>query len=179
VQCQTDWGHFGAMAYGDTHRKLSCLAVIECHSRLLYLEFTHSQRQDTLHRCLLHALHFVQGTPKALVHDTMRTAVLERQGPLVRFTAHFFALLRPCNITPIACNVAPPQEKGQVEQGAIHDIRHTFWPLRTFRDLTDLQAHANQWRDRGPMSAPSHRRAAHPAFAPRRGARSQHWYRMA
>ncbi len=23
VQCQTDWGHFGAMAYGDTHRKLT------------------------------------------------------------------------------------------------------------------------------------------------------------
>src|SRR4029453_1358307 len=34
VQCQIDWGHFGAMAYGSTVRKLSCLAVIECHSRL-------------------------------------------------------------------------------------------------------------------------------------------------
>jgi len=62
-QCQIDWGHFGSMAYGDTQRKLYCLAVIECHSRLLYLEFTHSQRQDTLHRCLLNAFHFFQGTP--------------------------------------------------------------------------------------------------------------------
>jgi transposase len=34
-QCQIDWGHFGAMAYGDTQRKLYCLAVIACHSRLL------------------------------------------------------------------------------------------------------------------------------------------------
>jgi transposase len=147
VQCQTDWGHFGAMAYGDTHRKLYCLAVIECHSRLLYLEFTHSQRQDTLHRCLLNAFHFFQGTPKELVHDNMLTAVLERQGPLVRFNEHFLEFLRPFHITPVACNVAQPQEKGKVEKGAIHSIRHNFWPLRTFRDLTDLQAQANQWRD--------------------------------
>src|SRR5262249_23443233 len=147
VQCQIDWGHFGFMAYGSTARKLYCLAVIECHSRLLYLEFTHSQRQDTLHRCLLNAFHFFQGTPKELVHDNMLTAVLERQGPLVRFNEHFLAFLRPFQITPIACNVAQPQEKGKVEKGAIHYIRHNFWPLRTFRALTDLQAQANQWRD--------------------------------
>ena len=63
VQCQIDWGHFGSMAYGSTARKLYCLAVVECHSRLLYLEFTHSQRQDTLHRCLLNAFHFFPGHP--------------------------------------------------------------------------------------------------------------------
>jgi transposase len=147
VQCQTDWGHFDSIAYGDTQRKLYCLAVIECHSRLLYLEFTHSQRQDTLHRCLLHAFHFFQGTPKELVHDNMLTAVIERQGPLIRFNEHFLEFLRPLHITPVACNVAQPQEKGKVEKGAIHYIRHNFWPLRTFRDLTDLQAQANQWRD--------------------------------
>jgi hypothetical protein len=114
---------------------------------LLYLEFTHSQRQDTLHRCLLNAFHFFHGTPKELVHDNMLTAVLERQGPLVRFNEHFLEFLRPLHITPVACNVAQPQEKGKVEKGAIHYIRHNFWPLRTFRDLPDLQAQANQWRD--------------------------------
>ena len=146
VQCQTDWGHFGTMTYGDTHRKLYCLAVIECHSRLLYLEFTHSQRQDTLHRCLLNAFHFFQGTPKELVHDNMLTAVLERHGPLGRFNEHFLEFLRPFHITPVACNGAQPQEKGKVEKGAIHYIRHNCWPLRTFRDLPELQAQANQWR---------------------------------
>ena len=43
-QIQFDWGHFGSLVYGRTRRKLSCLSVLECHSRLLYLEFTHSQR---------------------------------------------------------------------------------------------------------------------------------------
>ena len=64
VQCQIDWGHFGSLPYGHTQRKLYCCAVVECHSRLLYLEFTHSQRQEALHRCLLGAFRFFQGTPK-------------------------------------------------------------------------------------------------------------------
>jgi Mu transposase, C-terminal domain len=34
-----------------------------------------------------------------------------------------------------------------VEKGAIHYIRHNFWPLRMFRNLSDLQTQANQWRD--------------------------------
>jgi transposase len=146
-QCQIDWGHFGALTYGNTSRKLYCLAIIEGHSRLLYLEFTHSQRQETLHQCLLNAFHFFQGTPRELVHDNMLTAVVERHGPLVRFNDHFLAFLRPFKITPIACTVRQPQEKGKVEKGAIHYIRHNFWPLRTFRDLPDLQRQANAWRD--------------------------------
>jgi len=36
-----------------------------------------------------------------------------------------------------------------VEKGAIPYIRHNFWPLRPFRDLTDLPAQANQWRAQG------------------------------
>ena len=71
------------MAYGSTARKLYCLAVIEnviaacCISK----GAVDTQRQDTLHRCLLHAFHFFQGTPEELVHDNMLTAVLERQQP--------------------------------------------------------------------------------------------------
>jgi transposase len=147
VQCQIDWGHFGSLTYGHTQRKLYCLAVVECHSRLLYLEFTHSQRQEALHRCLLGAFRFFQGTPKELVHDNMLTAVIEHQGPLVRFNEQFLEFLRPFRINPIACNVNQPQEKGKVEKGAIHYIRHNFWPLRSFTTLDDLQAQANQWRD--------------------------------
>jgi hypothetical protein len=79
----------------------------------------------------------------------MLTAVLERPGPLVRFNEHFLTFLRPFQITPIACNVAQPQEKGKGEKGASHSIRHTFWPLRPFRERTALQAQANPWRDQG------------------------------
>lgn len=146
-QCQVDWGHFGSMTYGDTKRKLYCLAVIEAHSRLLYLEFSHSQRQETLHRCLLNAFRFFKGTPKELVTDNMLTAVTERVGPVIRFNGAFLDFLRPLAIVPRACNPRSPHEKGKVEKGAIHYIRHNFWPLRSFKDLSDLQVQADHWRD--------------------------------
>ena len=146
-QGQTDWGHCGSIASGDTQRQRSCLAVIAGQSRRRSLECTHAQRQETLHRCLRHAGHLFQGTPKARVHDHLRTAVLERQGPRVRCNAHVVAFLRPLQIPPRACHVAQPQAKGQVDKGAIPSSRHTCWPLRTCRALTALQAQANQWRD--------------------------------
>jgi hypothetical protein len=142
-----DWGHFGSIAYGETKRKLYCLAILECHSRLLYLEFTHSQQQDTLHRCLLNAFRFFKGTPKELVTDNMLTAVTERVGPLIRFNEAFLDFLRPFAIVPRACNPRSPHEKGKVEKGVIHYIRHNFWPLRSFTDIFDLQIQADQWRD--------------------------------
>ncbi len=146
-QCQIDWGHFGSISYGVHNRKLYCFAVIECHSRLLYLEFSHSQKQAMLHSCLLNAFSFFNGVCEELVHDNMLTAVIEHVGPLVRFNGAFLEFLRPFKITPRACNVRKPHEKGKVEKGAIHYIRHNFWPLRSFKDLNDLQGQANEWRD--------------------------------
>jgi len=146
-QCQIDWGHFGALTYGNTARKLYCLAVTECHSRMLYIEFTHSQRQETLHRGLINAFRFFGGTPRDLVCDNMLTAVIERQDPLIRYNEAFLAFLRPLQITPKACHKASPHEKGKIEKGVVHYVRHNFWPLRTFHDLADVQAQADEWRD--------------------------------
>jgi transposase len=146
-QFQIDWGHFGSIIYGNHARKLYCMAVVECHSRMLYLEFTHSQRQETLHRTLLNAFYFFGGTPRELVFDNMASAVIEREGPLVRFNEAFLEFLRPLRIVPRPCNVKSPHEKGKVEKGAIHYIRHNFFPLRKFADLDDLKSQAQQWRD--------------------------------
>lgn len=144
-QCQVDWGHFSTLTYGNTTRKLYCLAVIECYSRLMYLEFTHSQRQEALHRGLLNAFRFFDGSPKELVTDNMLTAVIERDGPLVRFNEAFLDFLRPFHVVPVPCNVGQAHEKGKIEKGAIHYIRHNFWPLRSFLDLDDVQTQANGW----------------------------------
>ena len=146
-QVQVDWGHFGSLPYGNSFRKLYCLAMIECHSRLLYLEFTHSQRQEALHRALLNGFLFFKGAPQKLVHDNMLTAVIERDGPLIRFNEAFLSFLRPFRTVPLACNPGQAHEKGKIEKGAIHYIRYNFFPLRSFRDLADVQSQADLWRD--------------------------------
>jgi len=145
-QCQIDWGHFGSIPYGDTRRKLYCFALVEAHSRLMCLEFTHSQRQETLHRALLNAFRFMNGTPREVVVDNMLTAVTEREGPLIRYNDAFLDFLRPFGIVPRAANPAKPHEKGKIES-IIGYIRHNFFPARSFADLAQLQAQADHWRD--------------------------------
>jgi transposase len=113
-QMQIDWGHFGTLAYGDTLRKLYALAVIEGYSRMIYVEFTHSQNQQALHQGLLNAFAYLGGCAEQVVVDNMLTAVIERQGSLIRFNDAFLDFLRIFHITPIACNVASPHEKGYV-----------------------------------------------------------------
>jgi len=145
-QMQVDWGHFGSLRYADTKRKLYCLAVIECHSRMLYVQFVHSQKQQVLHQALFDAFTYFGGTAQQLVVDNMLTAVIERRGSLIRFNDAFLDFLRPLRITPVACNVRAPHEKGKIES-AIKYIRGNFWPLRTFTNIGDIQMQSRHWLD--------------------------------
>lgn len=145
-QMQIDWGHFGSLPYGDTLRKLYALAVIECYSRAVYIEFTHSQNQQSLHQALLNAFVYFGGSAEEMVVDNMITAVIERRGSLIRFNDAFLDFLRIFHITPIACTVASPNEKGKIEN-VIKYLRQNFWPLRTFADLFDVNRQVRDWLD--------------------------------
>lgn len=143
-QLQIDWGHFGSLRYNDTVRKLYAMAAVECHSRMAYVEFTHSQNQHALHQALLNAFIHLGGTTEEIVVDNMVTAVIERQGSLIRFNDAFLDFLRIFNIVPVACNVAAPHEKGKIEN-VIKYVRHNFWPLRTLTDLGDVNRQVKEW----------------------------------
>jgi len=145
-QMQIDWGHFGSIGYGNTMRKLYAFAAIECYSRMAYVEFTHSQNQHALHQALLNAFCYWGGTTEHILVDNMLTAVIERQGSLIRFNDAFLDFLRIFHITPIACNVASPHEKGKIEN-VIKYLRQNFWPLRTFTDLCDVNRQVKKWLD--------------------------------
>ena len=143
-QMQVDWGHFGSLAYGNYRRKLYAMGVVECHSRMLYVEFVHGQNQETLHQCLLNAFFFFGGTPERLVVDNMLTAVTERCGPVIRFNDAFLDFLMRFKIAPYACNIRAPHEKGKIES-VVKYVRYNFIPLRKFSDLPDVQSQANVW----------------------------------
>jgi len=143
-QIQIDWGHFGSLVYDGSSRKLYALAVIESHSRMLYVIFTHSQKQEVLHQCLVEAFMYFGGTPRQIVVDNMLTAVTERVGAMVRFNESFLDFLRPFCITPVACNIRAPHEKGKVEN-SIKYLRNNFWPLKVFTDLEDVNHQVLAW----------------------------------
>lgn len=139
-----DWGHFGALVYNGATRKLYAFCLVEAHSRKMFLEFTHSQSFETFVRCHLHAFAQWGGCARELWFDNLATAVAEHEGNLVRFNPRFLAFARECGFVPRACHVAAAWEKGKVER-AIGYVRQNFWPLRSFTDLSDVNAQARRW----------------------------------
>src|SRR5215475_13117120 len=141
---EIDWAHFGSLVYNGAPRKLYAFALVECHSRKLYLEFTHSQTFETFVRCHVHAFAAMGGVARELWYDNLATVVAEHEGNLVRFNPRFLAFAREYDFIPRACHVAAAWEKGKIER-AIGYVRQNFWPLRSFADLSDVNAQARRW----------------------------------
>src|SRR5215469_9799445 len=141
---EIDWGHFGVLSYQGHARKLYAFCLVECHSRKLYVEFTHSQSFETFVRCHIHAFHYLGGIARELWYDNLATAVAEHDGNLVRFHPRFLAFAREYSFLPRACHVRAAWEKGKIER-AVGYLRQNFWPLRTFADLADVNLQARHW----------------------------------
>jgi len=141
---EVDWGHFGALNYSGDSRKLYAFALVDAHSRTLYVEFTHSQSFGTFARCHVHAFDALGGVAREIAYDNLATAVAEHDGRLVRFLPRFLGFARDHGFFPHACNPASGWEKGKIER-AIGYLRQNFWPLREFTDLYDVNRQVRQW----------------------------------
>jgi transposase len=141
---EVDWGHFGALSYSGDTRKLYAFALVDAHSRMLYVEFTHSQSFETFARCHIHAFTALGGVAREIAYDNLATAVVEHDGRLVRFLPRFLVFAREYGFFPHACNPASGWEKGKIER-AIGYLRQNFWPLREFTDLHDVNRQVRQW----------------------------------
>ena len=142
---EIDWGHFGALDYAGDMRKLYAFCLVDGHSRMLYVEFTHSQSFETFVRCHLHAFQALGGVARECWYDNLLTVVAEHVGTLVRFNPRFLGFARECDFYPRACNPAAGWEKGKVERGGVGYLRQNFWPLREFTDLADVNRQVREW----------------------------------
>lgn len=141
---QVDWGEFGDV-FGDGI-KIHCFAMVMAYSRMIYVEFTRSERFEEFIRCHEHAFKYFDGVPKECWYDNLATAVSDRMSGLIRFNARFMAYMGHHGVRPHACNVASGNEKGRVED-LIKYIRMNFWSGRSFTDFDDLTKQFIVWRD--------------------------------
>lgn len=82
---EIDWGHFDALDDQGDKRKLYAFCLIEGHSRMLYVEFTHSQSVETFAHCHQHAFQVLGEVTRECWYDNLLTVVAEHDGRLVRF----------------------------------------------------------------------------------------------
>jgi transposase len=82
-QCaQLDWGEYGSVAVGSTRRKLSFFVMVLCYSRLMYVEFTLSQKMEQFLGCHQNALAFFGGVPEnVFINPEARVSGVDKLGP--------------------------------------------------------------------------------------------------
>jgi transposase len=75
---QVDWGSYGSVAVGGTHRRLSFFVMVLCHSRMMYVAFTVSQTMGHFLACHQDAFQFFGAVPQKVMVDNLKSAVLRR-----------------------------------------------------------------------------------------------------
>jgi transposase len=114
---QIDWGECSCVRVGTTTRKVSVFVAVLCYSRLIFIEFALSQRKAEFYRCLVHALEFFGGSPRAVIVDNLKSAVINGSGRAACFHPEFLALCGYYCLQPIACARRDPESKGITEAG--------------------------------------------------------------
>ena len=125
---QVDWGECGRVQVGSTMRKVSVFVAVHCYSRLLYIEFTLSQRKAEFYRGLVNALTFFGGSPRNLIFDNLKAAVLNGSGRSACFHPEFAALCGYFCVQPIACARRDPESKGVVEGSVLPCLPNIHLP---------------------------------------------------
>lgn len=146
-QAQVDWGSFGFIEHHGRRRRLYAFVMTLGWSRTMYVEFTTSMDTATWQRCHVHAWHYFGGVPRVVLHDNLKTAVLER-GPegIIHWNPSYLDLADYYGFSLRACQPYRAQTKGKVESG-IRYLRGNFWPGLRFVDLDDLNRQCRDWLD--------------------------------
>jgi transposase len=146
-QAQVDWGHFGFIEHHGRRRKLYAFVMTLGWSRAMYLEFTLSADAAWWLRCHVHAFEYFGGAPQEVLHDNLKTAVLERDGEgRIHWNPRYLDFAAYYGFAPRACQPYRAQTKGKVEAGVKY-VRGNFWPGLKFLDLVDLNRQAREWLD--------------------------------
>jgi transposase len=142
---QVDWGQYGTVKVGSTQRRLSFFVMVLCYSRMMYVEFTVSEKMEHFLGCHQRAFEFFGGVPEKVMVDNLKCAVIQRhigQGPVFNQRYQDFANHHGYEIR--ACNVGKGNEKGRVENGVGY-VKKNFLNGLDIPDFRTVNPTARQW----------------------------------
>jgi transposase len=146
-QAQVDWASFGTIEHEGKRRRLYAFLMTLGWSRAMYLEFTVSTKATWWLRCHVHAFHYLGGVAQEILHDNLKTAVVERPSKgVIRWNQQYLDFADYYGFRPRACQPYRAQTKGKVESGVAY-VRKNFWIGLDYVDLIDLNRQAVGWLD--------------------------------
>jgi transposase len=144
---QVDWGSYGTVNVGGTRRRLSFFVMVLCYSRLMYVEFTVSEKMEHFLGCHQRAFEFIGMVPKEIMVDNLKSAVLRRhvgQEPVFNPKYKDFADYYGFKIKP--CAPGKGNEKGRVENGVGY-VKKNFLAGLDIPNFEAIHPAARNWQD--------------------------------
>jgi transposase len=168
-QAQVDFARFEVEFTDEpgVRRIVWLFSMVLGHSRLIWARFVVHQDLQSVLRCHLAALEAIGGTPRTILYDRMKTAVIgEDEDGLVVYNRALVDLARHYGFQPRACRPYRAKTKGKVER-PFRYIREDFYLARAFRNLDDLNAQLAHWLGTvaNPRVHATTRRVVNEAFA--------------
>lgn len=145
-EAQVDWANCGKIMVEGAWRNLSCFVMVLSYSRMMYLEFTLSQRMEAFIEGHINAFNYFGGVVKKVLYDNLRSVVLWRDGSEIGFNNRFMDFVGVYLFKPRLCRIFRGSDKGKVEN-CIKYIKGNFLAGRYFKSFYDLQRQAIDWRD--------------------------------
>ena len=144
---QVDWGSYGNVRVGSTSRRLSFFAMVLCHSRMMYVEFTVSQTMEHFLGCHQNAFHFFGSLPRKIMVDNLKSAVLKRTlGKDPVFNPRYMDFSRHYRFKIVPCNVGKGNEKGIVEN-AVGYVKKNLLNGLDISDFKIMKPLVQNWLD--------------------------------
>ncbi|WP_019123990.1 IS21 family transposase [Brevibacillus massiliensis] len=145
-QMQVDWKELGEVDLQGVRTKLYMFVAILGYSRMKYMEFTRSQDQEHLLRCLINSFQYFGGVPQKVLFDNMKTVTDGREAGLVKWNKRFAEFASYYGFIPKVCRPYRAQTKGKVER-AIQYITNHFYQGTSFETLDELNSKGLRWLD--------------------------------
>jgi transposase len=145
-EAQVDFGSVSRMLDPKTGRCRSAYSFVMTlsHSRHQYVEFVFDQKVVTWIACHRHAFEWFGGTPRKIVPDNLKAAVLQASldGVVLgdayrRMAQHYGFLISPTR-------PAMPEHKGKVESG-VHYVERNFVAGQEFPDVDVANRRVRVW----------------------------------
>jgi transposase len=134
---QVDWAHFGRLKIGRADRQLMAFVMVLSHSRRLFVHFFLGQSTTNFLRGHVIAFQELNGCPRLILYDNLKSAVIDRRGDAIHFNPDLLALSAHYHFEPRPCAPYRGNEKGRVER-SIRYLRSAFFEGLEWTSLDEL-----------------------------------------
>jgi len=152
-EAQVDWAHFGRVRIGKASRQLMAFVMVLSYSRRIFVHFFLGQ--STVNFLRGHVLSFkaMDGVPRRILYDNLKSAVLERRRDAIRFHPDLLALSTHYRFEPRPVAPYRGNEKGRVER-AIRYLRTSFFEALAWDTIDELNERVRDFCETVAMERP-------------------------